>query len=254
MSNLSCSLTNNSTSPSMKNLAFHSLLRWKMIALPILTTSLIHFLFKRLGECTFWELGSERVNRANALYWDRNQLMPKALEGLNLNSAEHFSLVSTETKSRNDVATGWRPNRREWSIPRSEQMRAFWTGNTRCTHRWMKTVDMPSDRAMEHACCPPAPPKHASTCRAVSWPRAWVRALIGRHMVSLATRMKPMATCWRDKGSLLVPSGCDFRNAFTYGEYKPRKVIYDGPTSDAETDSVGLKQCAKVTTRYKTRG
>ena len=33
-----------------------------MIALPILTTSLIHFLFKRFGECTFWELWSERVN------------------------------------------------------------------------------------------------------------------------------------------------------------------------------------------------
>ena len=61
MSNFSCSLTNNSTSHSMENLAFHNSLRWKMIALPILTTSLIHFLFKRFGECTFWELGSERV-------------------------------------------------------------------------------------------------------------------------------------------------------------------------------------------------
>ena len=63
MSNFSCSLTNNSTSPSTKNLAFHTILRWKMIALPILTTSLIHFLFKRFGECTFWELGSERVKK-----------------------------------------------------------------------------------------------------------------------------------------------------------------------------------------------
>ena len=33
---------------------FHSLLRWKMIILPILTTLLIHFLFKRSGECSFW--------------------------------------------------------------------------------------------------------------------------------------------------------------------------------------------------------
>lgn len=38
---------------------------------------------------------------------------------------------------------------------------------------WMKTRLMPRARAMAHACCPPAPPKHASTCRAVSWPRAW---------------------------------------------------------------------------------
>ena len=34
--------------------AFHSLLRWKMILLPILTISLIHFSFRRLGEGTFW--------------------------------------------------------------------------------------------------------------------------------------------------------------------------------------------------------
>ena len=53
ISNFPCSLTKNITSRSMKNLAFHRLLRCKMITLPILTTSLIHFLFRRLGECTF---------------------------------------------------------------------------------------------------------------------------------------------------------------------------------------------------------
>ena len=41
-------------SHSMENMAFHSSLRWKTITLPILATTLIHFLFKRLGECTFW--------------------------------------------------------------------------------------------------------------------------------------------------------------------------------------------------------
>ena len=41
-------------SHSMENLAFHSLLRWKMIILPVLPTSLICFLNNRLGECTFW--------------------------------------------------------------------------------------------------------------------------------------------------------------------------------------------------------
>ena len=42
ISNFSCSLTSNITSHSMKNLAFHSLLRWKMIILPILTTYRTH--------------------------------------------------------------------------------------------------------------------------------------------------------------------------------------------------------------------
>ena len=40
------------TSHSMENLAFHILLRSKIIILPILPTSPIYFLFKRLGECT----------------------------------------------------------------------------------------------------------------------------------------------------------------------------------------------------------
>ena len=38
----------------MKNLAFDSLLRWKMIILPILSKSRIHSLFGRLWEWTFW--------------------------------------------------------------------------------------------------------------------------------------------------------------------------------------------------------
>ena len=50
----SCSLTSNITSHSMKNMAFHSLLRWKMIILPILTTSLIHFSLKGWENVTFW--------------------------------------------------------------------------------------------------------------------------------------------------------------------------------------------------------
>ena len=38
----------------MENLVFHSSLTWKMIVLPILTTSPIHFSLGRLGECPFW--------------------------------------------------------------------------------------------------------------------------------------------------------------------------------------------------------
>ena len=43
MSNFPCSLSRNTTSHWMENLAFHSLLRRKMTVLPILTTSLIRF-------------------------------------------------------------------------------------------------------------------------------------------------------------------------------------------------------------------
>ena len=86
-------------------------------------------------------------------------------------------------------------------------------------------VCIPSSRAISHACCPPAPPKGASLgvgrfpmptgydeneggkdvrqqtatdhnelsthiCSPVAYPRASVRARMGRHMVSLATLMK----------------------------------------------------------------
>ena len=54
MSNFSCSSPRNITSHSKENLAFHSLLKWKMIIMQILATSLMYLLFKRLGECTFW--------------------------------------------------------------------------------------------------------------------------------------------------------------------------------------------------------
>ena len=52
--------TRNITSLSMKNLAFHTLLRWNMITLPILNTSLIHFSIKGWEDLLF-ELRGERV-------------------------------------------------------------------------------------------------------------------------------------------------------------------------------------------------
>ena len=55
--NFPCSLTRKITSRSMKNLAFHSSLRGKMIMIPILTTSLT---FIGWDNARF-ELGSERV-------------------------------------------------------------------------------------------------------------------------------------------------------------------------------------------------
>ena len=53
----SCSRTRNVTSHSMENLAFHSLLRWKMIIIPNSHYVTYTFLFKRLGECTFYNSG-----------------------------------------------------------------------------------------------------------------------------------------------------------------------------------------------------
>ena len=66
MSNLPCSFSRNITSHTMKNLAFHGSLRWKRIILSILATSLVHFLFKMLRECTFWAYRS-RVRSQG--YW-----------------------------------------------------------------------------------------------------------------------------------------------------------------------------------------
>ena len=60
ISNLPCSLNRNITAHSMKNLTFHSLLRWNMI-IPTNSHYLTYtFLYKKLRECTF-EFGSERV-------------------------------------------------------------------------------------------------------------------------------------------------------------------------------------------------
>ena len=67
ISNFPCSLTRDITSHSMKNLAFHSLLRWKVITLPILTTSLIHLSLKafqreRVWRMSFLNLGVKGFN------------------------------------------------------------------------------------------------------------------------------------------------------------------------------------------------
>ena len=61
MSNSPSSPTRNTKSRSKENLAFHSLLRWKMIIIQILATSLMHFLLKG-WENVLFELRSGRVN------------------------------------------------------------------------------------------------------------------------------------------------------------------------------------------------
>ena len=69
MSKFPCSLTRNITSHSMENLAFHSLLRWKVIILQILATSLIQSLFERLGEYTFWAQEWKGYRFGECTFW-----------------------------------------------------------------------------------------------------------------------------------------------------------------------------------------
>ena len=65
-----CSLTRNIITQSMKNLVFHSLLRWKIVILPILTTSYIHFLLRKVGRMYFLNLGVRGLS--NLHVWSRS--------------------------------------------------------------------------------------------------------------------------------------------------------------------------------------
>ena len=61
-SNFPCSLTRNITSRSMKNLAFHRLLRWEMIILPILPLPPSYISFQKVGRMYFLNLGVKGLN------------------------------------------------------------------------------------------------------------------------------------------------------------------------------------------------
>ena len=83
-SNFSHSLTRNTTSHSLKNVAFHSLHRWKMIfVLPNSHCVTYKFLYKRLGECIFFNLG---VNRKTFWPW----------QGM----GHHFKIIMSHEKLR----------------------------------------------------------------------------------------------------------------------------------------------------------
>ena len=69
-----------------------------------------------------------------------------------------------------------------------------------------KTVRMPRDRAMAHACCGPAPPKAARTCGAVSKPLLSVISRIGRHIASFATRGTPAPPPRSSEARIPTPS------------------------------------------------
>ena len=94
MSNFPCSLTRNITSHSMKNLAFHSFLRWKIIILPILTASLINFWENVLFEL----LRSERINPSY------EELRP-LLEDLSISYRYHVNKNRGTSGNRDELAT-----------------------------------------------------------------------------------------------------------------------------------------------------
>ena len=80
----------------MKNLAFHSLLRWMMIILPFLTTSLV---IKRLGECTFWTWewkAAVVLTQMSAYSMHKNLAVRKVMEAM------HTAYV----KKRDSASTG----------------------------------------------------------------------------------------------------------------------------------------------------
>ena len=62
--NFSCNLTRNITSHSIKNLAFHSFLGWKVIMLPTLTYT---FLFRKVGRLYFLNLGVKGLSVSASL-------------------------------------------------------------------------------------------------------------------------------------------------------------------------------------------
>ena len=113
MSTFPCSLTRLTiTSPSMKNLAFHSLPRWKMIILPLLATSLIQFWDNEV----LFELRSERVivtagafldgcrktsgtYRRPVVKWIGKHLSVKELSRQQVATSDHGDLVSREQLS-----------------------------------------------------------------------------------------------------------------------------------------------------------
>ena len=144
-SNFPCSLTRNIPSRSMRNLAFHSLLRWKMIVLLILTTTLLNFSLEDWENVRF-ELGSERV---------------KYGEPRNMNAASYPCWVVTWMEwSRGDNTT--HSNDKNQCLRNSETNRV----QSR-THRHVHTLSLTHVRA-----CVVTHVLHVPGSRS-SWVRAW---------------------------------------------------------------------------------
>ena len=131
----------------MKNLAFHSLLRWKIILLPILTTSLIHFSLKGWENVVvLFEHGSERANGHKILTssearsswwswsgrsWQRGAAQTRdAWPYLGWRCSRWLRAASWASRS---LSTLWRQNKQTSTIMARRQC-----GKCRkqCDHRW----------------------------------------------------------------------------------------------------------------------
>ena len=98
ISNFSCILTRNITSHSIKNLGFHHLLRWKMIILPILTTSLIPFSLKGWENVNFWTW-EWRANPHHQFFqrkYSRVAFLSKCLVETRSHALEYFHIQKVE--------------------------------------------------------------------------------------------------------------------------------------------------------------
>ena len=92
----------------MKNLAFHYLLRWKMIILPILTTSLVHFPLQS-WENVLFKLVSERVKRAQEPFhtWRRHSFSDRSAicESINAKKKKINQPCTSSTSPKQNRAT-----------------------------------------------------------------------------------------------------------------------------------------------------
>ena len=141
ISNFPCSLTRIFTSHSMKNLAFHGLLRWKMIILPILTISLIHFYLKGWENATFY-LGSERV-KGGATWTCTCVHMRK------------FSPVNRDEKARGASNINWRCA--SWTYFHPASGHSFADSHTIMTAAKWYTFEMENSADKARYCMSPRP-------------------------------------------------------------------------------------------------
>ena len=97
MSNFPSSPTRNITSHSKENLAFHSLLRWKMILIQILTTLLMHFLFRKVGRMYFLSSGVKWLmvvvvcGMDRLVHWSQERVIPQSVKFI-LEMLQHSNL------------------------------------------------------------------------------------------------------------------------------------------------------------------
>ena len=146
MSDFPCSLTRNMTSHSMKNLAFHRLLRWKMIILSILTTSLTvqyTFLFKKAGRMYVLNLGVEGLilspyNSPWACFSALQCLSKETLSSMNGSKSCRWLLINSTVSFLWRTWVVWSPS--SWS-PRARNRQFLLASKHRNHDQMVSTCD-----------------------------------------------------------------------------------------------------------------